>query len=261
MQIEKIRSTLSDNWFYLLADDQGGHGVLIDPIDAKQALQRARERGIQIQTVLNTHWHPDHVGGNREVLQATGARLAIPATEKDRIQGGDLLLEDGDSFDIGPDSGRILLAPGHTHGHICLLVGEHLFSGDVIFAGGCGHTRLGGDPRVLYRTFRDVLSGLPPQVLFYPGHDYAARNYAFCLATEPTNAAAEQALARAQEGPGLFQQPLGLERQASPFWRTHEVALQVHLRQAHAELWGSLPEDADDAERAFLTLRRLRDQW
>jgi hydroxyacylglutathione hydrolase len=256
MIIECIQSGRSDNWFYLLADDQRRGGVLIDPIDPEAALARAAALGVEVSWVLNTHWHPDHTGGNAAVLAATGAKLAIPARERGLIQGGDLFLEGGQRLPVGQEEAQILDSPGHTVGHIAVLAGRHFFCGDTIFVGGAGNVRFGGDAVTLAATFRDVLGALPDDTLIYPGHDYAVRNLEFCLHIDPDNEAAARRLEEVRASTGLAQSTLGQERASSVFCRVQEAGLQARLRALAPEV-----AHADPATRAFVALRALRDRW
>ncbi len=265
MHIQPLASTRSDNYFYLLHTDSGTgtkEAILIDPIDAQVALDAVAAQGLELKMVVNTHWHPDHVGGNQQVLEAhPNATLAIPALEQDHISGGDTLLHDGDTISLGEEELQVILAPGHTHGHICLRHKHHLFSGDVIFVAGAGNTRFGGDPSKLYQSFRDVLHPLPDETIFYPGHNYARNNLAFCLNLEPDNEAARNFEAEIQGREGLILSTLGQEKTWSPFMRASAPSLQARLRQHHPEAWAAAGAKADDAERAFVAVRFLRNQW
>lgn len=265
VDIEVIQSTRSDNLFCLLSDAETGEAILIDPIDAEEALRRVEEKGLSLRFVVNTHWHPDHTGGNSAVLNACpDAVLAVPEEESGLIQGGQVVLKEGDFLPLGKNSKalRVIRAPGHTVGHICLYARGHLFSGDVIFVAGAGNTRFGGDANVLARMFLHVLPSLPDDTVFYPGHDYARRNLEFCLHVEPDNAAAKAFL----EGLGSLEASdpvlvtLGQERVWSPFMRVGEEALQARLEENFASVWDEASGESR-AERAFVTLRKLRDTW
>ena len=185
MRVEILASTTSDNFFYLLEHD--GHTALVDPIDAGQAVEALRRLDLELDLILNTHWHPDHVGGNQDVREAfPGARLVGPADEAELIEehGGVALDEGvrgGDRVELGGAALEVLSTPGHTAGHVSFRVEGHLLSGDTIFSAGAGNCRFGGDPGTLYQTFRGALRELDGQLTIYPGHDYAERNLEFGL--------------------------------------------------------------------------------
>lgn len=264
MQIHVIASHISDNYFCLLAADDGSGGVLIDPFDADTALAVAQEEGVHVTSVVNTHWHPDHTGGNAAVIAATGARLYVPHTERDIIPGWDETLQGGDTLQVGDTTLKVLDVPGHTHGHIGLYAPGHLFGGDVIFVAGAGHCRAGGDPATLFATFRDVLAALPEDTLLYPGHDYAVRDLEFALHLDPQHAAARSLLEQARQikaDGGYVQTTLGQERAVSPFFRWDDGDFRAALRTQHADAWAQAPADADDAARTFIAVRTLRNSW
>ncbi|MEO1269333.1 MAG: MBL fold metallo-hydrolase [Myxococcota bacterium] len=262
MKIEIIPSQISDNFFYLLYADDGSDGLLIDPIDSTHALERAKALGVTVTTVVNTHWHPDHVGGNSTVLDATQAELLVPADERDRIQGHGKPLDEGDTLRIGDTELTVLATPGHTEGHISLLTDGHLFCGDTVFVGGAGNCRFGGDPVILHRSFQK-LAQLPDDTLLYTGHDYARRNLAFCLDLEPNNHDAKAFLDSIRDQPEstLTLSTIGREKRYSPFFRTAEEGLQAQLKANRTEAWSRQDEALEGSARAFVTIRELRNVW
>lgn len=257
MKIEVLKSDVSDNHFPFLCSDDGAEAIVIDPIDHAQVIARVEALGVTLRWVINTHWHPDHTGGNAKVIAATGASLAAPAGEQAMIQGVTRALSEGDTINLGSEQLEVISTPGHTQDHITLRWGAHLFSGDTVFTGGAGNCRFGGDPRVLYATFRK-LAALRDDCLLYPGHDYAKRNLEFCLHVEPDNARAQAMLDALSDG--FTQTTLGEEKSYSPFWRTDASGLQSALQARFSDAWNSHASD-DLAERAFLTLRGLRNTW
>jgi hydroxyacylglutathione hydrolase len=261
MQVEVLRSRVSDNVVYVVWDEASREGLLVDPVDAPLALSRASELGVRVRYVVNTHWHPDHTSGNGEALAATGARLLAPEVERGLIEGVNEGLAAGDAVTLGEGRLEVLEVPGHTVGHLALLEreGGHLLSGDLIFGGGVGHARYGGDVWVMARTFREVVRGLPAGLKYYPGHDYTHLNLPFCLWLEPENE--EAARWAAALGEGSVPGDLDRERRVSPFLRAGEAGLQARLREQHAQVWEEAGEATCDEDRAFVTLRWLRDRW
>ncbi len=259
MQIERIQSTFSDNWFYLLFAEGGRDGVLIDPVDAEAALARARALGVEVAWVVNTHSHYDHTAGNEAVRAATGAGLMALAQASPTIPQVTRHLRGGDRLQIGGVSLEVLETPGHTQDHLSLLTPGHLFCGDTIFVGGAGNCRFGGDPHQLAATF-ERLAALPGDTLLYPGHDYSVRNLEFCLHLEATEAAARKldAARAAQQRGELVQSTLAEEAAYSPFFRA--ASLAATLQAAHADAWAAA-SGSSDAERAFVAVRALRNSW
>ena len=131
---------LSDNYIWLVHDPVSAETVVVDPGEAAPALAAAAERGWTITQVWNTHWHPDHVGGNAAIRDATGARITGPAAEADKIKTLDVALSDGEQVRIGEIAGKILAVGAHTAGHIAIHLPDAgvVFTGDTLFAMGCG---------------------------------------------------------------------------------------------------------------------------
>lgn len=260
MKVIPVASTVSDNFMYLVVDED--FCLLVDPVDAETAVAAARATGATSFEVLTTHGHPDHAGGNAAVKAALDCTVMGPEPEPGFDWEYDRTLEAEERVAIGSGHGIIVLVPGHTPGHIALLVGmEHLISGDVIFVGGAGNCRFGGDPGVLFQTYRDEVPKGPDSLTFYPGHDYAKRNWEFILSVEPQNAEAARLLKEhadhsREDGPLLH--TLGQERAYNPFMRTADEALQAHLFEKYPEIEADVE---DPAERAFRLLRSLRDQF
>ncbi len=266
--IDILASTRGDNFFYMIHD--GTEAALIDPIDADLGIAAIRDAGLTLTAVLNTHWHPDHDGGNAAVLDAFEEAILIgPAAEADQIaEHGSVPLERGvaagDAVTIGDLSLEVFETPGHTGGHISYMIEHHLFSGDVIFGAGAGNCRFGGDPGVLYETFAGFLGDLDEDVVFYPGHDYAVRNLEFGLSIQPEHdaLAAQLKEARKVKERALLLTTIGQERAFNPFLRTDEAALQQTLQTEREQIWTEQRALAsDDREATFRTLRALRDAW
>ena len=175
-----------DNGLYVIVDERSD-ALLIDPsMGEAVALAAAREQGLRIVEVLNTHGHPDHVAGDAAVKEATGARLAIHRLDEYRLDpsrrpGSQIVVPAvtaDDLFDEGPlryvaDLDLVALhTPGHTEGSTCFYLASQkaLFSGDVLFKGNVGRVDLpGGDARLMEQSLQRV-AGLPADTRVYPGH-------------------------------------------------------------------------------------------
>ena len=143
----------TDNYLWLVHDEASGETAVVDPGDAAPVLAEAERRGWTIDQVWNTHWHPDHTGGNLAIKEATGARISGPAGEN--IPGRDVALREGDEVRLGNHVGRVIEVPGHTLGHIALIFDEErvAFVGDTLFAMGCGRL-FEGTPEQMYRSLQ-----------------------------------------------------------------------------------------------------------
>ena len=95
LQIVRIPA-LSDNYVWLVHDDASGETMVVDPAEAAPVLAEADQRGWRIGAIWNTHWHPDHTGGNAAIKQAHGATVIAPAAEAARIPTADWLVAEGD---------------------------------------------------------------------------------------------------------------------------------------------------------------------
>ena len=217
----------SDNYLWLVRDSASGDTAVIDPGDAEPVLTEADRRGWRIGQVLNTHWHPDHTGGNLAV-KATGARVSGPAAEADRIPGIDVALKDGDTVSIGGHVGEVWEVPGHTLGHIAYIFRSAgiAFVGDTLFAMGCGRL-FEGTPDQMFASLTR-LAALPGETLAYCAHEYTLANARFAAHAEPDNEATADRLAEVERlraaGQMTVPTTIALERATNPFIRAASVA-------------------------------------
>ncbi len=250
------------NFNYLIACPETGEALAVDPLDHRKCLAVAKDKGWTIRTVLNTHEHGDHTGGNRAMIAATGAELLAHVKAKDKIPGIDRGLAAGDVVKVGKTVEiEALDTPGHTMSHVCLLTRTDqaaLISGDTLFNAGAGNCHHGGHPEELYDTFAQQLSQLPDDTLIYPGHDYIANNLRFTVDREPDNTRAKELLAEVedQDPDNALVATLGLEKEINTFFRLTNPSVIAQLR----ERFSDLPEDPDPRA-VFLKLRELRNSW
>jgi len=214
---------LKDNYGFLVHDDASGETAAIDTPDADAYLADAKAAGWRITQIWNTHWHPDHAGGNAAIKAATGAVVIGPA-EVERIgRAPDRVVDEGDVVTLGAHSARILNVGGHTLGHIAFVLDAEkvAFVGDALFAMGCGRL-FEGTPQQMW-TSLSKLTALPDDTTLYCAHEYTESNLRFALSVDADNAALQ---ARAIEvkvlrdaGKPTVPMTLKQEKATNPFLR------------------------------------------
>jgi hydroxyacylglutathione hydrolase len=222
----------SDNYLWLVHDSDSGETAVVDPGDAAPVLAEADRRGWRIDQVWNTHWHPDHTGGNLKIKEVAGATISGPAAET--IPGRDVGLADGDTIRLGEHVGRVIAVPGHTLGHIALIFDEDdvAFVGDTLFAMGCGRL-FEGTPQQMFNSL-GRLSSLPEKTRLYCAHEYTLSNAKFAANAEPGNEAIADRLARVENmrsnGEITVPTTVAEERATNPFVRSTDWQEFARLR-------------------------------
>ena len=224
----------ADNYLWLVHEPASGETAVVDPGDAAPVLAEAEARGWRIGQVWNTHWHPDHSGGNAAVVAATGATLSAPAAEQGRIAAVDRPLKEGDRLMLGGVPGEVWEVPGHTLGHVALIFRDAgvAFVGDTLFAMGCGRL-FEGSPEQMFASLQRIAS-LPEATRLYAAHEYTLANARFAAAAEPDNRAIAERLAavEARRAGGGITLPTSVaeERATNPFVRAANVSEFARLR-------------------------------
>ena len=227
-------AVLSDNYVWLVHEPGSGETAVIDPAVAGPVLAEAESRGWRITQIWNTHWHPDHTGGNEAIKAATGALVTGPAAEAERIPTLDRQVGEGDRVRLGAVEAEVIEVPAHTAGHIAyhLPSEEVVFVGDTLFAMGCGRLFEGTAEQMHSNLQR--LAALPPATRAYCAHEYTLSNGRFAVTVEPDNAelAARMAEVESARAAGLPTVPttIALELATNPFMRA-ESARQLAERR------------------------------
>ena len=179
---------LTDNYGFLLHDPDSAETAAIDTPDGAEYLRQAAAKGWRITQIWNTHWHPDHAGGNTAIVEATGARILAPQ-EVAKLSSIDHVVTHGDTVTLGAHEAHVIDVSGHTNGHVAFHFPADgiAFVGDSVFALGCGRM-FEGEPEQFWRSL-DRIRQLPAETVLYCAHEYAQANAKFALHADPDNAA------------------------------------------------------------------------
>ena len=219
-------AVLRDNYVWLVHDPASGETMAVDPSVAEPVLAAAAARGWTITQIWNTHWHPDHTGGNDAIRAATGCTITGPA-EAERVSRMDRIVAGGDTARIGDFTAEVIDIPAHTAGHIAyhLPAAQVAFTGDTLFAMGCGRL-FEGDAAQMFANMRR-LAALAGETRVYCGHEYTLDNGVFALTVEPDNAGLARRVGevRAARDRGEVTLPttIALELATNPFMRAGSV--------------------------------------
>lgn len=242
---------LSDNYGYLVHDTDSHETVAIDTPDAKAYLLEAEMKGWRITQIWNTHWHPDHAGGNALIKDATGCTIIGPAEVAGKFPI-DTIVAHGDTVTLGDTAAQVVDVSGHTNGHIAYHFAEAgiAFVGDSVFALGCGRMFEGQADQ--FWTSLSRIKAWPPETLLYCAHEYTASNARFALHADPDNAAlqdyAQEIAAKRAKDEWTVPTTLRRELATNPFLRADDPAMM-------ARWGGTTPHET------FAALRAAKDSF
>jgi hydroxyacylglutathione hydrolase len=225
---------LSDNYGFVIRDEATGKTACIDTPDAKAILAELKTLGWGLDFILNTHWHPDHAGGNAEVKAATGATIVAPP-EVEKISAIDRVVVDGDVVMLGETKLEVMDTGGHTLGHITYFDADDqiAFVGDTLFALGCGRL-FEGTPEQMW-TSLSRLAALPDETAVYCAHEYTASNARFALSIDDSpalTARAKEVFAARERGEPTVPTTIAREKATNPFLRAGDAATFAAVRAA-----------------------------
>jgi len=237
LRIDRI-PTWKDNYSYLLVCEETGDAAVVDAPEVDPVALRVAKSGARVTQILSTHHHPDHSMANPELAKRYGAAVLGHASDRERLPGFTRGLEEGDTVAVGKHVARVLHIPAHTRGHIAYVFDDALavFSGDTMFAAGCGRL-FEGTPEMMFAAFAK-LGALPDAMRVFCGHEYTESNLVFAVHVEPENLAASWKLDRvrevrahaaadwhdATEAEMTIPSTLAEERATNPFLRATSVA-------------------------------------
>lgn len=220
---------LSDNYGFLIRDEATGKTACIDTPEAGAILRELEDLGWELDFIFNTHWHPDHAGGNADIKAITGCTIVGPK-EVTRIAPLDREVVDGDVVMLGETSFRVLDTGGHTLGHITYFdaADRIAFVGDTLFALGCGRL-FEGTPEQMWTSLQKI-AALPDETTVYCAHEYTASNARFALSVDDSKALRERAaqiFSARDRGEWTVPTTIGLEKATNPFLRAPQLADKV----------------------------------
>jgi len=252
---------LADNYAYIVVDTDSHQGGVVDVAEAGPVLEAARRENVTLTAILSTHHHFDHVGGNDDLLAALppgSVRVYGHHDDADRIPGITNPLDDGEEFTLGGLEVRAIFIPAHTRGHLAYYFrsAKCVFTGDTMFAGGCG--RLFEGDAAQMKLSLEKLAALPDETAVYCGHEYTQGNLAFAATLEPGNeklAARRAAVDRLIEaGKPSLPTTIAIEKETNPFLRSTSPELIASVRSKMAGV-------ADDPVSIFAATRTLKDSF
>jgi hydroxyacylglutathione hydrolase len=241
---------LADNYGFLVRDEASGLAACIDTPDADAILRELESAGWRLALILNTHWHPDHAGGDAAVQAATGAAIVGPA-EVRKIAPLDREVAGGDIVALGETQFEVLETGGHTLGHLSFYDAADgvAFVGDTLFAMGCGRL-FEGEPAQMWESLTR-LAALPDDTAVYCAHEYTESNARFALSVDSSDAVrarADQVFDLRRQGRATVPTSIRMERETNPFLRAPELAAAVGV-------------SSDDPVAAFAALRAAKDSF
>ncbi len=220
---------LSDNYGFLIRDEASGQTACIDTPEAAAVLRELDDLGWELDFILNTHWHPDHAGGNADIKAMTGCTIVGPA-EVTRIAPLDREVGGGDTVQLGETTFQVIESGGHTLGHIAYFdpADRVAFVGDTLFALGCGRL-FEGTPEQMWDSLQR-LAALPDDTRVYCAHEYTASNARFALSVDDGAALktrADEIFAARERGEWTVPTTIALEKATNPFLRAPVLAAKV----------------------------------
>lgn len=243
------------NFSYLI-EKENSKAICLDPFDSSQMIELANSLGLEIDTIINTHEHLDHICGNPGIVEATGAKVWAHYNAKGKIPGVDRFLNKGDEIDVRGAKLIVMDTPGHTFAHLCLKyqvdgVDKAIFSGDTLFNAGIGHCRLGGEPETFFKTIQEQFLTLDDETILYPGHDYIVNNLNFTIDREPGNMCACDLLESLKD--------VDTTKVVTNMKKEREI--NTFLRLQSKEIVSRLSGDVSSDKQVFIRLRELRNNW
>ena len=245
---------LSDNYSYLIKDNQTNTVAIIDPSEFGPCNKKIDQKYKKLDFILNTHHHFDHIGGNEELKKKYSSKVLGFEKDKKRIPSIDVLLKDSQEFKIGNLKFKTILIPGHTLGHIAFYLEKEkvIFTGDTLFSLGCGRI-FEGTYQQMFNSLNKI-KDLPGDTKIYCGHEYTKNNLEFCLKFDPNNNYLKDKVK-------VIETKIKERKPTIPSTIKDEIQTNIFLRYDDLNVKGALNlKNASDLE-IFTKLRDLKDNF
>lgn len=266
MRIERI-PTFRDNYTYLVIDPATNEAAVVDAPEADPVIERVESLDVKVAKVLSTHHHPDHSAANPVLAERYGAPVFGHVSDAKRIPGFTDGLEEGDTISVGELEAEILFIPAHTRGHIAYVFPGAVFSGDTLFAAGCGRL-FEGDPQMMHTALNEKLSRLSDDTRVYCGHEYTESNIRFALSVEAGNQKLQEKMKSVQairshaaadwhdatDAEMTVPSTMGEERETNPFMRAQSPEIVASVQK-------QLPGTPTDEVSILGAIRHLKDSF
>lgn len=229
MDINLVKA-FSDNYIWII--EEGTEAVVVDPGEAEQVMDYLAEKQLQLNSILLTHNHDDHIGGVQKIsAKYPDASIYGPKETEDIANH---IVVDGDSFNLLGKNVQVLKTGGHTHGHISFLMDNVLFCGDALFSAGCGRV-FTKDYQAQYDALQKFKQ-LDDEVQVYAAHEYTQTNLRFAHSMQPSNTAISEALNQVNEmrakGKPTLPTTIGKEKKINLFLQAEKMEDFKELRDA-----------------------------
>ena len=253
MKIEII-PCLKDNYSYVIIDLKNNKTCVVDPSESKPIINFLEKNNLQLNYILNTHHHYDHVGGNTELKKKYKAKIVGFKGDCERIPEIDIMLKDGEIWKQDNFEAKVIHIPGHTLGHICFYFynENNLFTGDTLFSLGCG--------RIFEGTYEQMFASLekikklPLKTKIYCGHEYTLQNSKFCITYDGEN---QNLIKKIQE----IKEKLTKNKPTIPSTLEEELKNNIFLRSGNDKIKTNLNMNNSSSLITFSKLRDLKDNF
>ncbi len=231
---------LSDNVIWLWENNSSA--VVVDPALSKPVIEYLKANNLNLEAILQTHHHSDHIGGTKDLIKEwPNVKVIAPAKEKDRIPFQNLSVRDGDKLLLLNKEVQVIEVIGHTKSHIAFYINNRipvLFIGDTLFSAGCGRV-FEGTYKQMYNSLERI-KALPKNTLIYCAHEYTKSNLLWALNIEPENQNLKKKLIEVEK-------KIALKELTIPCFLREELKINLFLRA--------------DNLKEFSYLRANKDAW